>query len=111
MQILDSGLLYKNITGRQKQLMETGHVGRCEIIVRQNGTKVFHESFGCEKNLLYRLASMTKPVTAAAVLSEVQRGRLSLEDKVSKFLKGFADQYVGTLDENGNVIPKETRLP
>lgn len=107
MQILDSGLLYKNITGRQKQLMETGHVGRCEIIVRQNGTKVFHESFGCEKNLLYRLASMTKPVTAAAVLSEVQRGRLSLEDKVSKFLKGFADQYVGTLDENGNVIPKE----
>lgn len=50
---------------------------------------------------------MTKPVTAAAVLSEVQKGRLSLEDKVSRFFDGFADQYVGALDENGSVIPKE----
>ena len=59
------------------------------------------------QNLMYRLASMTKPVTAAAVLSEVQKGRLSLEDKVSRFFDGFADQYVGALDENGSVIPKE----
>ena len=107
MRILDEKLLYKNISDRQRHLLETGRVGRCEILVRQDGKTVFHESFGCKTNLMYRLASMTKPVTAAAVLSEVQKGRLSLEDKVSRFFDGFADQYVGALDENGSVIPKE----
>ena len=95
MRILDEKLLYKNISDRQRHLLETGRVGRCEILVRQDGKTVFHESFGCKTNLMYRLASMTKPVTAAAVLSEVQKGRLSLEDKVSRFFDGFADQYVG----------------
>jgi len=107
MRALNSELLHKNLTKRQNGLMEDGHVGRCEILIRQNGAKVFHESFGCEKNLMYRLASMTKPVTAVAVLLEVQKGRLSLQDKVSKFFKGFANQFVGMLDENRTVIPKE----
>ncbi len=107
MKLLNRELLYKNITQRQCALMESGHVGRCEIVVRQNGSKIFHESFGCEQNLMYRLASMTKPVTAVAVLSEVQKGRLSLDDKVSRFFPGFADQYVGMLGENRTVLPKE----
>lgn len=107
MKKLNCELLYRNITTRQEALLENGHVGRCEILVRQDGKKIFHESFGCKRNLMYRLASMTKPVTAAAVLSEVQRGHLSLQDKVSEFLPGFAAQYVGMLDENNQVIRKE----
>ena len=104
MKLLDCKLLDKNITRRQNHLIDSGHVGCCEIVVRQNGTKILHKSFGCEQNLMYRLASMTKPVTAVAVLSEVQKGRLSLDDKVSKFFQGFADQYVGMLDDKGNEI-------
>ena len=107
MKLLDCKLLDKNITRRQNHLIDSGHVGCCEIVVRQNGTKILHKSFGCEQNLMYRLASMTKPVTAVAVLSEVQKGRLSLDDKVSKFFQGFADQYVGMLDDKGNVVSKE----
>lgn len=107
MKSLDNKLLDQNITQRQNHLIDSGHVGCCEIVVRQNGTKIFHKSFGCEQNLMYRLASMTKPVTAVAVLSEVQKGRLSLDDKVSKFFRGFADQYVGMLDEKGTVVSKE----
>ena len=107
MKKLDSALLRKNLTKRQENLMEIGHVGRCEIVVRQDGEVLFHEAFGCPKNLMYRLASMTKPVTAAAVLCEVQKGHIALSDKVSKYFPGFADKYVGTLDENQNPIPLE----
>lgn len=37
MRILDEKLLYKNISDRQRHLLETGRVGRCEILVRQDG--------------------------------------------------------------------------
>lgn len=107
MKTINKETLCRRLTERQNGLMESGHVGRCEIIVRQEGEKIFHESFGCEKNLMYRLASMTKPITTAAVLSEVQQGRLSLKDKVSKYFKSFSDKYVGMLDASRKPIPKE----
>lgn len=107
MKILNSKILQENILRRSEELIKTGHIGACEVIVMQNGEKILHESYGCDKGRMYRLASMTKPVTAAAVLSEVQNGRLSLDDKVSKYISGFADMYIGQLDENGRVILKE----
>ena len=107
MKKINQDILQRKITDRQNGLLESGHVGRCEIIVNQEGKTIFHKSFGCEQNLVYRLASMTKPVTAVAVLSEVQRGHISLDEKVSKYFKGFKNKYVGMLDENGKPAPKE----
>jgi len=39
---------------------------------------------------LYRVASLTKLFTSTAVMQQVERGRLSLEDPVSEHLKWFA---------------------
>ena len=39
---------------------------------------------------IWRLASMTKPVTAAAAMSAVERGLFSLEDKVSRYVPCFS---------------------
>ena len=44
---------------------------------------------------MFRLASMTKPVTAAAVLSACGKGLLSLYDPVSKYLPGFGKLWLG----------------
>ncbi|MFE1444554.1 serine hydrolase domain-containing protein [Streptomyces sp. NPDC058739] len=46
---------------------------------------------------LWRLYSMTKPVTSVAVLLLVEEGRLSLDDPVARYLPAFADPkvYVG----------------
>ena len=54
---------------------------------------------------IYRLASMTKPITAVATLILVERGLLSLDDKVDKFLPEFS--RVKIIDENGNVSEPE----
>ena len=53
---------------------------------------------------LFRLASMTKPVTAVAVLMEAERGALALEDEVAAFLPDFGEMYVGRMDETGAVV-------
>ena len=55
-------------------------------------------------NTVFRLASMTKPVTAAAVLLQVQNGLIGLHDKVSDYLPCFRDMIVGA-EDNGKVVP------
>ncbi|MFJ9870914.1 serine hydrolase domain-containing protein [Streptomyces sp. NPDC101165] len=47
-----------------------------------------------ETDTLWRIYSMTKPVTAVAVLQLVEEGRLSLDDPVERYLPEFADQQV-----------------
>jgi CubicO group peptidase (beta-lactamase class C family) len=39
---------------------------------------------------IFRLYSMTKPVTAVALLMLLEEGRIALDDTVSKFIPGFA---------------------
>ena len=52
---------------------------------------------------LYRIASLTKPITASAVLISEQAGRLSRTDKIGRFL-AYAEP-APTLDELIKHIP------
>ncbi|MEU9269011.1 serine hydrolase domain-containing protein [Streptomyces sp. NPDC048251] len=47
-----------------------------------------------EADTLYRIYSMTKPVTSVAALILVEEGRLGLDDPVADHLPAFADQRV-----------------
>ena len=60
------------------------------VSVFEKGGKVRFECFGgVGTNDVFWVASMTKGVTAAAVLTLVDRGMLALEDRVSDFLPEF----------------------
>lgn len=86
-------------------------VGGAEVLVRQNGEVVFAKRYGVRRvggeplgeNEIYRLASMTKPVTACAVGIEWGRGRLELDDPITKFLPEFAEMTVAR-EENGQPV-------
>ena len=47
-----------------------------------------------KRDTIFRLFSMTKPVTAAAAMLLFERGVIDLADPVSKYIPGFADQMV-----------------
>ena len=47
-----------------------------------------------KRDTIFRLFSMTKPVTAAAAMLLFERGIIDLADPVSKYISGFADQMV-----------------
>ena len=49
---------------------------------------------------IFRLASMTKPITAVATLILSERGLLSLDDSVDKYLPAFRD--IEIIDAEGN---------
>jgi methyl acetate hydrolase len=40
-------------------------------------------------NAIFKIASMTKPVTSVAIMMLLEQGRLTLDDPVSKYLPGF----------------------
>jgi CubicO group peptidase (beta-lactamase class C family) len=46
------------------------------------------------EDAIFRIYSMTKPVTAVALLMLLEEGRIALNDPVAKFIPGFADLKV-----------------
>ena len=44
---------------------------------------------------IFRIYSMTKPITSVAAMMLVEDGKLSLDDPVSKYIPAFADAKVG----------------
>ena len=62
-----------------------------------------------EPDTLWRVYSMTKPVTAVAVLLLVEEGRLSLDDPVDRYLPAFAAPrvYVGGSGADVRTRPAE----
>jgi CubicO group peptidase (beta-lactamase class C family) len=59
------------------------------------------------EDTLFRLASITKPITAAAVLALVDDGRLALDDPIGRWLPELADPKVVRTPASpvGDVVP------
>ena len=55
------------------------------------GYRSLGEDAPVDGSTLFRLASMTKPITAVATMILVERGMISLDDTVDKFLPEFAN--------------------
>lgn len=73
------------------------------VVIARRDQVVFEESFGhrdlkanqpMQRDTIFWIASMTKPVTAVAVMMLYEEGRFLLEDPVSKYLPGFAEVQV-----------------
>lgn len=89
--------------------IESGKIAGACALVCKNGEPVFYDYEGytgadrktkINENSAFRLASMTKPITATAVLICIERGMLRLNDKVRDFITGFDDLYVAEKEEN-----------
>jgi len=90
----------------------TGKIPGAVVLIQQHGHPVYFENFGVRDvatqlpmtpDTIFRLYSMSKPITSVAVMTLVEEGKLRLDDAVSKYLPAFADVKVGVQksDENG----------
>lgn len=72
-----------------------------EVLYHEDGFADIEEKKPIKRDSIFRLYSMTKPVTAAAVMLLLERGEIDLFEPVSKFLEGFKNQMVV---EGGNLV-------
>ena len=75
------------------------------LCVIHKGDTVYFRQFGMAD--VARNIPMTKPVTAAAVMSAVEKGLISLSDTVDMYLPGFRDQKVL---KDGKLVPVEHKV-
>ena len=57
------------------------------------------------KDAVFRIASMTKPVTGLAIMMMMEEGKLRITDPVSKYIPQFKDMKVAV------ALPRQTPLP
>ena len=67
---------------------------RGETVVDTIGTLAFGSSAPMRRDTIFRVASISKPVTAAAAMILVEEGKLRLDDPVEKFLPELKDRKV-----------------
>lgn len=86
-----------------QEMTDNGFVsGVSCMVIRHGEEQCYHEagyrdiSTGRKmtRDTIHRLYSMTKPITAAAVMILLEEGRIDLLDHVSEYIPSFANQYV-----------------
>ena len=82
----------------------TGKIPGAIVLIQQHGRPVYFEKFGVRDvesktpmtaDTIFRLYSMSKPITSVAAMMLVEDGRLALDDPLSKYIPDFADVKVG----------------
>jgi CubicO group peptidase (beta-lactamase class C family) len=90
----------------------TGKIPGAVVLIQQHGKPVYFQSFGFRdpvahapmtKDAIFRLYSMSKPITSVAVMMLVDDGKIALSDPLSKYIPAFADVKVAVAkkDESG----------
>ena len=105
MRYIDQNTLKERIEARSKEDISSGRVGGIALAVRQNGNVAYESCFGAASSKsLFRIASMTKPITAVASLILIEKGLLSLDDPIEKYFPFFKELPIVRLDGEKLVI-------
>jgi CubicO group peptidase (beta-lactamase class C family) len=84
-----------DITGAVTMVARKGRVAHFEA----QGVMDLDSRKPMPKDAIFRIASMSKPVTGAAILMLLEEGRIHLTDPVSKFIPEFKDLKVAVVRE------------
>ena len=93
---IDAGLLAGAVT----LLWRSGEV----LQVNELGHRAVDANLPMQRDTIFRIASMTKPVTVAAALSLMDEGKLALTDTVTKWAPELSDMRVGHISDAGHML-------
>ena len=118
MKILNKVKLASAIESRAKEDLALCNIDGASVLVWQSGEVIYINHFGAASldgktlsdNTLFRMASMTKPISAVAAMILVDRGLLSLSDTVDKYYPEFSKMRVFGTDETVDSITVEQLL-
>jgi CubicO group peptidase (beta-lactamase class C family) len=86
-----------------------GRIPGAIVLVQQHGQPIYLKSFGLRDpdkgvpmtlDAIFPIHSVTKTITSFAAMMLVDRGKIALDDPVSKYIPSFADMKVGVERKN-----------
>jgi CubicO group peptidase (beta-lactamase class C family) len=87
-----------------KNEVATGKIPGAILLIEQHGKPVYHQFFGVRDpatklpmtdDTIFRLFSMSKPITSVAAMMLIDQNKLKLDDPVAKYIPSFANVKVG----------------
>jgi CubicO group peptidase (beta-lactamase class C family) len=104
----------ERVSDYMRNEVATGKIPGAIVLIQQHGRPVYFEKFGVRdveskhpitEDTIFRLYSMSKPITSVAAMMLVEDGKLGLNDPLSKYIPAFADVKVGVekRDESGKM--------
>ncbi|MGW1026725.1 serine hydrolase domain-containing protein [Streptomyces sp. NPDC002577] len=102
------------------RLVDEGRLPGYLVMLARHGKVAHLTTYGCrnreaalpvEKDTLWRMYSMTKPVTSVAALILVEEGLLGLDDPLARYLPAFADPQVYDGGEGTDVKTRPAEGP
>ncbi|MFM6829158.1 MAG: serine hydrolase domain-containing protein, partial [Novosphingobium sp.] len=84
--------------------IDTGRLPGVDVLVARDGEAVYRHTAGASRadgtpmtgDAIFRIASMTKPLTSVAFMMLVEEGKVALDDPVTKVVPEFAGLGVYT---------------
>ena len=86
-----------------KTEIDSAQIAGAEVLIYHNQKKVWHKALGynnlqtktpLEKNSIYFIQSMTKPIMSVAITQLIEKGLLSLDDLAQEYLPELAELRV-----------------
>jgi len=104
------------LDGRLRRFVDDGRLPGWQLVVNRHGKVVHTTCYGqrdverglpIEPDTRYRIFSMTKPITALAIMMLVEQGELLLTDEIRRWLPEFAEPrvYAGGSDLAPATVP------
>jgi CubicO group peptidase (beta-lactamase class C family) len=90
-------------TEKLQEYIDSSKFAGISALIYKDGETVYREKLGyanleteqpMEDNTIFRIFSMTKPITAVALMTLYDEGKFELDDKVSQFIPEFAETKV-----------------
>jgi CubicO group peptidase (beta-lactamase class C family) len=108
---LDEHRLERITEHLQQRYIDAGRIAGCQVAVARHGQLGYFRSLGFrdrERSLpvgedtIWRIYSMTKPITGVALMSLYERGMFQLNDPVSRFIPQWRDLKVRVRTQDGS---------
>ena len=97
-----------------------GRVAGMTTMIARHGKIVHFKTYGqadlasqrpMNKDAIFRIYSMTKPIVGVAMMMLFEEGKWQLDDPVTKFIPEFKNLQVMTVTASGNIITEPARRP
>ena len=97
-----------------------GKIAGCQLMVARRGTAAYFKSFGdmdrerarpVQEDTIFRIYSMTKPITSIALMTLYEEGRFQLNDPVHRFLPAWRDHEVWVRGEGADMVTRPPASP
>jgi CubicO group peptidase (beta-lactamase class C family) len=101
----------KELDRYSNSLIDQNELPGLVVMVKKGGKQIFHKSYGysdvekkieLDKNAIFRIASITKTVTALGILKLMENGELNLDDEIEKYIPEFRNPKVLTYFDSEN---------